>query len=152
MEGVSSHPSHGHLDLTGVEGDYVVRGWTRPRIAGLIGYLLITGLLVLEALLLHERPMLVWSAVLLVLALVSIWRRRGQAVTTTISQTGITIDQGGGQREKTQVAWEDASEVYVAGAWQAHSSVRTRTNREVSLPGVDRTRARKLADALRAVR
>lgn len=149
---MSSRPSPTHLDLAGIEGDYVVRGWTRPRMAALIATLLISAVVLLEGLLLHEQVVLGLAIVGLVLTLVSSWRMQRQAVTTTISTEGITIDRGAGPRGRTHVAWADAREVYVAGDWQAHSSVRTSASQEVSLPGLDRARARRLAEALRARR
>jgi len=129
-----------------------VRGWTHPRIAALVGELILVGLVLLEAVLLHERQMLIWAAVLLALTPVVFWRMRHRVVTTTISREGITINQGSGQQGRTHLPWADASEVYVAGAWQAHSTVRTMANREVALPGLSRAHAAKLADALRAAR
>ena len=147
---MSSRPSPPHLDLAGIEGNYVVRGWTRSRIAALIATLLISAVVLLEGLLLQDQVVLCLAIAGLILTLVSSWRVQRQAVTTTISIEGITIDRGAGARGRTHVAWADAREVYVAGSWQAHSSVRTTANQEVSLPGLDRARARKLAEALRA--
>jgi hypothetical protein len=147
---VSSCPSP--IDVTGIEGHYVVRGWTRPGIVALIGWLVIDAVLLLTALLLHDRLLLAWVIAGLVLTLVSIWRGRRRTVSTTISREGITIDHGSGPQGRTHLAWADAREVYVAGAWQAHSSVRTSANKEVPLPGLDRAQALKLAEVLRAGR
>ncbi|MGI4894526.1 MAG: hypothetical protein ACRYF3_05365 [Janthinobacterium lividum] len=126
-----------------------MRGWTRPRIVALIGYLLMLIVELIGGALLPDRFILIVAALLLLLTPVIIWRTGRRSVGTTISQAGITIRTGPGPRGRTHVTWAAASEVYVAGAWQAHSSVRTTANQEFPLPGLDRTRAAKLAAALR---
>ena len=131
---MSSPASSVPLDLTGIEGDYVLRGWTRPRVAAVIGSLTLAALGVLGGVLLDDRQILVLSLVLLLLIPVVIWRTRHRDVTTTIAQDGITTDYGTGQRGRTRTMWADAQEVYVAGAWQAHSTVLTTANQRGPSP------------------
>lgn len=149
---VSPHPSPAQPDLTGLDGEYALRVGTRAKIAALVGSLVLAALLLLGAVLVHDRQLMTVAIGLLVLAAVISWRTRRRQVTTTISHEGITINQGSGQRSRTHIAWNDVQEVYVAGAWQAHSRVRTATHRDVPLPGLGRGHATKLAEALRAVR
>lgn len=139
-------------ELTGVAGQHVVRGWTRSRVLGATASVLLPSLVLLQSVLLRDTVLSVVAGVLVVVTAVSSLRVVPRPVTTTISSAGITVDRSGGPAGRLLVHWDEAVEVYVAGAWQAHSSVRTTGNQEFSLPGVDRVTAERLAKALREVR
>jgi hypothetical protein len=148
---VSSRTSQSQPDLTGLEGEYAVRGWTRARVAGLIGSLLLQALLLLSTILVGDRWLIIAAVALLLFTLVTGWRTYQRPVTLKISSEGITIDREVGTKGHTHLPWSDIAEVYVAGAWQAHSTARTTTHQEVALPGLDRDRAAQLAATLRSV-
>lgn len=145
-------PPRPRPDLTGVAGEHVVRGWTRSRVLGATATVLLPGLVVLQSVLVQDAVLGVVAGALGVLSAVSCLRTVPRPVTTTISTTGVTVHRSSGPQGHLVVLWDEALEVYVAGAWQAHSTVRTTGNQEFPLPGVDRATAARLAEALRAVR
>lgn len=79
------------------------------------------------------------------LAVARPWRVRTWS--TSIAPDGITFGSG-----RVHLDWGDVREVYVAGAWQQHSTVRTTRNHELPLHGLDRPQAERLADLVRSHR
>ncbi|MEW1960529.1 hypothetical protein [Kineococcus sp. NPDC059986] len=134
-------------DLADVAGEHVHRSRRRQPPPLLVAEAVAFVTLWAVAIALGDRSLLAVSLFCTVLqvAVVRPWRVRTWS--TSIAPDGITLEPG-----RLHLDWDDVREVYVAGAWQQHSTVRTTRNQEFPLPGLDRRRAARLADLVRSHR